>query len=123
MNVNDWYLYQGVANVIVFHRVVAPRLIGSAPDESAIAAAMPKAHLTFRELTRLLGSQSYFAGDAVSLADLMIAPQLDIFSHTPEWAPLTAEAPNLVAWLARMNERPSLKATTWERVTAMAEAA
>jgi glutathione S-transferase len=123
MNVNDWYLYQGVANVIVFHRVVAPRLVGSAPDERAIAAAMPKARLTFRELRRLLGRQSYFAGDAVSLADLIIAPQLDIFSQAPEWAPLTADAPNLVAWLARMNERPSLKATTWERVTAMAEAA
>jgi glutathione S-transferase len=123
MNVNDWYLYQGVANVIVFHRVVAPRLIGSAPDEAAIAAAMPKARVVFRELARLLGSQSYFAGDAISLADLMIAPQLDIFSLAPEWAPLTAEAPNLVAWLARMNERPSFKATTWERRAATAEAA
>jgi glutathione S-transferase len=123
MNVNDWYLYQGVANVIVFHRVVAPRLMGSAPDENAIAAAMPKARQTFRELSRLLGSQSYFAGDAISLADLMIAPQLDIFSLAPEWASLTAEAPNLVAWLARMNERPSFEATTWERLAAMAQAA
>ena len=86
MNVNDWYLYQGVANVIVFHRVVAPRLIGSAPDEAAIAAAMPKALVTFRELSRLLGTQSYFAGDAISLADLMIAPQLDMFARAPEWA-------------------------------------
>ena len=68
MNVNDWYLYQGVANVIVFHRVVAPRLMGSTPDEVAIAAAMPKAHAVFRELSRLLGRQSYFAGDAASLA-------------------------------------------------------
>jgi glutathione S-transferase len=123
MNVNDWYLYQGVANVIVFHRVVAPRLIGSVPDETAIAAAIPKARLTFRELARLLGSKPYFAGDAISLADLMIAPQLDIFSMAPEWAPLTADAPNLVAWLARMNERASFKATTWERLAAIAEAA
>jgi glutathione S-transferase len=123
MNVNDWYLYQGVANVIVFHRVVAPRLLGSTPDETAIAAAMPKARLTFRELSRLLGSQTFFAGDSISLADLMIAPQLEIFSRAPEWAPLTADAPNLVAWLERMNERASFKATTWERLAAMAEAA
>jgi glutathione S-transferase len=123
MNVNDWYLYQGVANVIVFHRVVAPRLLGSTPDEAAIAAAMPKARVTFRELSRLLGRQSYFAGDAMSLADLMIAPQLDIFALAPEWAPLTADAPNLVEWLGRMTARPSLQATTWERLAAMAEAA
>jgi glutathione S-transferase len=123
MNVNDWYLYQGVANVIVFHRVVAPRLIGSTPDEAAIAAAMPKAHAVFRELSRLLGRQSYFAGDAVSLADLMIAPQLDLFALAPEWAPLAAHAPNLVEWLARMTARPSFQATAWERLAAMAEAA
>jgi glutathione S-transferase len=123
MNVNDWYLYQGVANVIVFHRVVAPRLIGSAPDETAIAAAMPKARVVFRELSHLLGEQPYFAGGAMSLADLMIAPQLDLFSLAPEWAPLTADAPNLGEWLRRMNERPSFKATTWERLAAMAQAA
>jgi glutathione S-transferase len=123
MNVNDWYLYQGVANVIVFHRVVAPRLIGSTPDEAAIAAAMPKAHVAFRELSRLLGWQSYFAGDAVSLADVLIAPQLDLFALAPEWAPLTADAPNLVEWLRRMTARPSFQATAWERLAAMAEAA
>src|SRR6478672_8608708 len=38
MNVNDWYLFQGVANVIVFHRVVGPRVLGLAPDEAAIEA-------------------------------------------------------------------------------------
>ena len=36
MNVNDWYLFQGVANVIGFQRVVKPRLMGLAPDETAI---------------------------------------------------------------------------------------
>jgi glutathione S-transferase len=123
MNVNDWYLYQGVANVIVYHRVVAPRFHGSAPDEAAIAAAFPKARVTFRELSRLLGTQSYFAGDAISLADLMIAPALDLFALAPEWAPLTADAPNLVEWLKRMTVRPSFEATTWERLAATAQAA
>jgi len=123
MSVNDWYLYQGVANVIVFHRAVAPRLVGAAPDESAIAAAMPKARVTFRELARLLGAQPYFAGDTISLADLMIAPPLELFARAPEWATLTAETPNLVEWLERMTVRPSFEATTWERLAAMAEAA
>src|ERR1700694_2732813 len=41
-NVNDWYLFHGVANVIIFHRIVGPRVMGTAPDEAAIAAAMPK---------------------------------------------------------------------------------
>ena len=123
MNVGDWYLFQGVGNVIGFQRVVGPKLMGLKPDEGAIAAAMPKAHQVFRELSRLLGDQPWFAGDDLSLADLAIAPQLDFFAMTPEWGPLTAEAPNLVAWLGRMNARPSFKATTWDAVAEMAKAA
>jgi glutathione S-transferase len=123
MNVNDWYLFQGVGSVIGFHRVFGPRVMGLKPDESAIAAAMPKARVVFRELSRLLGPQPYFAGEAMSLADLMIAPQLDVFAETPEWAPLTADGANLAAWLARMNERPSMRATTWKRLAATADAA
>src|SRR5258706_8090173 len=76
MNVNDWYLFQGVVNVIAFQRIVGPRLMGLTPDEAAIEAAMPHAHVVFKELARLLGEQPYFVGDAVSLADFLIAPQL-----------------------------------------------
>jgi glutathione S-transferase len=123
MNVNDWYLFQDVGNVIGFHRVVGPRLMGLKPDEAAIEAAMPKARAVFAELARLLGEQPCFAGEAISLADLLIAPQIGFFNQTPEWAVLGAPHPNLVAWLARMEARPSLKATTWERVSEMAKAA
>jgi len=123
MNINDWYLFHGVGNVIVFHRVVGPRVMGLKPDEAAIEAAMPKAQAVFRELARLLGQQSYFAGDAMSLADLLVAPGIDFFTQTPEWKVLGAPHANLVAWLARMEARPSLKATTWERVSEMAKAA
>ncbi len=120
MNICDWYLFQGVGTVIGFQRVVGPRLLGLVPDEALIAQAMPKAHAVFRELSRLLGDNNYFGGDRLSLADLMIGPQIDFFVGTPEWAPLTADTPNLVAWLARMNERASMKQTTWECVAQMA---
>ena len=123
ININDWYLFHGVGNVIVFHRVVGPRVMGLKPDEAAIEAAMPKAQAVFRELARLLGQQSYFAGDAMSLADLLVAPGIDFFTQTPEWKVLGAPHANIVAWLARMEARPSLKATTWERVSEMAKAA
>jgi glutathione S-transferase len=123
MNINDWYLFHGVGNVIVFHRVVGPRVMGLKPDEAAIEAAMPKARTVFCELARLLGEQPFFAGDAISLADLMVAPAIGFFIETPEWAELGAPHQNLVAWLARMEARPSMRATTWERVSEMAKAA
>jgi len=123
MNVCDWYLFQGVSNVIGFQRIVRPRLLGQPADEAAIAQAMPKAHVVINELSRLLGDKAYFTGGALSLADLMVAPQLDFLSQTPEWSPLTAAAPNLVGWLGRMTSRESFTATTWERIAALAAAA
>jgi glutathione S-transferase len=123
MNINDWYLFHGVGNVIIFQRVIAPQLLGLAPNEDAIKAAMPKAHAVFDELANLLGEHSYFAGDTLSLADLLLAPAVDFFTLIPEWTVLGAPHANLVAWMKRMQERPSLKATTWERVTDLAKAA
>jgi glutathione S-transferase len=123
MNVNDWYLFHDVGNVIIFHRVIGPRVMGRAPDEAAIAAAMPKAFTVFNELAHLLGDMPFFAGDTVSLADLMVAPAVEFFTLTPEWSDLGAPHANLVAWLERMQERPSMKTTTWERVSELAKAA
>src|ERR1700726_1968369 len=123
MNVNDWYLFHGVGNVIIFHRVIAPRLMGKAPDDAAIEAAMPKAKVVFNELARLLGENAYFSGDAISLADLMLAPAVEFFTLVPEWSVLGAPHANLTAWIARMQARPSMQATTWERVAELAKAA
>jgi glutathione S-transferase len=119
MNVNDWYVFQGVGNVIAFQRIVAPRVLGRTADEAAIAAALPRARHVFDALAGLLGSQPYFAGEAFTLADALLAPQLDFLGQTPEWPALTANHANLGRWLERMRERPSFAATTWEKVAAM----
>ena len=122
MGICDWYLFQGVNNVIGFHRVVGPRVLGLTPDEAAIAAAMPRAHVVFGELSRLLGRKPYLASQTMTLADLMVAPHMDFLAQTLEWQPLTAARPNLVEWLARMNERECLRRTTWEAVAQLAMA-
>lgn len=123
MNINDWYLFQGVANVIVFQRLIGPRFMGLTPDEASIGAAMPKAKAVFAELARQLGDKPFFASDSLSLADVLVVPQLDYFRATPEWNPLAAPHANLRAWMQRVGARPSLVATTDERVAAMAQAA
>ena len=123
MGVNDWYFFNGVANTIGFQRVVGPRVMGLVTDEAVCAAAMPRAHQVFNEFGRLLGDTAYFCGALPSLADILLACQIDFFDGLPEWGPLTASNPNIVTWLALMNRRPSMEATTWERVAAMAKAA
>ena len=122
MNVNDWYLFQNCGAVIAFQRVVGPKLLGLTADEAAIAAAMPRAETVFAELSRLLGDQAYFVGENVSLADMMIGPQIDFMAMTPEWDRLVAGRKNLASWLERMRKRPSFQTTTWEKVAEKAAA-
>lgn len=119
----DWYLHQGVNSIIGFQRIVRPRILGLPPDEAAIAEAVPRAHVVFAELSRLLGGNSYLAGAQFSLADILVASQMDFLAQTPEWTALTTGRTNLPAWLARVSGRKSFEATTWERVAAMAQAA
>jgi glutathione S-transferase len=114
MAVMDWYFFQGVANPIVFQRVIAPRLIGATPDEAAIAEAMPRAHIVIREFAAFLGATPFMAGGALSLADLHLAPQISLLSETPEWSVFSTEHPLLTNWLARMEARPSLATTSWD---------
>lgn len=123
LNVSDWYLFHGVANVIGFQRVVAPMVLGMAPDEDAIAQAMPPAKRVFAVLAESLGDRAYFAGAIFSLADALLGAHLDLLQMTPEWAELAGPHPSLGAWLARVTQRRSFAATTWECVNRMAAAA
>ena len=90
IGINDWYLFPQVARVIVFERIVGPALFGKAPDEAAIAAALPDAQLCLGELDRLLGDQAHLACDDFSLADVLLAPQVYYLAATPEGASILA---------------------------------
>lgn len=110
MGINDWYFFPKVSAVIVFQRIVGPVLLGTTTDESAIAAAMPMGRTCIAELDRLLGTQPFLAGDRLSIADILLAPQLDFFAATPEGRSLLAGT-RLEDWLAGLNARPSMIAT------------
>ncbi|MDR3512363.1 MAG: glutathione S-transferase family protein [Caulobacteraceae bacterium] len=111
----DCYLFPKVSAIIGFHRLIAPRLLGWAPDEAAIAAAVPDARITFEALNRLIGDNPFMVGEAISIADLMVVPHIDFLAVTPEGSELLEGTP-LLAWLERMRARPSLVATTPERL-------
>jgi len=117
MGICDAYLFPEGARIIVFQRVIGPAIVpGFLPDETAIAEGMPRSHTIFAELSRLLGERDWFGGETLSLADLMIGPQLELYSRTPEWTELTAGRENLRTWLDRLEARPSMQATLWERL-------
>jgi glutathione S-transferase len=106
----EWYFFPKAAAPIAFNRIIGPKLLGLPTDEAAIAEAMPMARTCFAELDRVIGDQPYFGGDSVSIADIMLASQLDLLCDTPEGAQLISGT-RLESWLTRMCERPSLIAT------------
>jgi glutathione S-transferase len=122
MGINDRYVMPQISAPIVFPLVVAPR-IGMAGDESRIAEFMPKAEVCIAEIARLLGAQPYMAGEGLSLADLMLAPQLSLLADCAQGQALLAPYPALKAWLERMQARPSMQATTWDRLLEVHKAA
>jgi len=121
MNIVDWYVMPSLSTGISFNRIVAP-LFGLPVDEEAVKAAVPLARTCIQALEEILGSNRYFAGDELSLADLFAIAHLDLVPASPEGAELIAGSP-LLAWLDRMAERPSVQKTTMQALMAEAEAA
>jgi glutathione S-transferase len=119
LNIVDSYVAKSVSAGLSFGRVVAPKL-ALPVDEAAIAAALPEARTAVDEIARLLGGDAYLAGDAISLADIHMICHLGFLPLYAEGQALLAPHPHLAAWIARMEARPSVQATTWER---LAEAA
>jgi len=107
----EWYFFPKAAAPIAFNRIIGPRLLGLPGDEAAITEAMPMARTCFAELDRLLGDNPNFTGNSMSLADIMLAAQLDLFSECPEGRELIDGTANLKPWLERMLARPSFVAT------------
>jgi glutathione S-transferase len=122
VGITDWYVMPDISAGICFGRLIAP-LIGRPVDEARIADSVPRATVCIDEIARLLGDQPFMAGDAVSIADLILAPHLALFGETPEGKPMFQRNPNLVAWVQRMDERPSMINTTWERLANLQQVA
>jgi glutathione S-transferase len=115
IGITDWYLMPQVSRTITFNRVVAPRF-NRPVDEGAIAEAIPNARICIGEIDRLLDGHAWMAGDALSLADLLLAPHLSMFAQAPEGAQILQGHGNLNRWLARIEARPSMQATTWDKL-------
>jgi len=114
--IGDSYVMPDISNSIAFPRLIAPKL-GLPVDEASIAEALPRAKICIDTLAGLMGAQRYLAGEAVTMADLMLAPHLDYFEMTPEGRRLMEAHPNLMEWLGRMRDRCSMRNTTMERLT------
>lgn len=107
----DAYAWRSIAGGVLINRVLMPRLFGRAPDEAAIAAALPQARLCLSEIDRLMADNRFLAADFVTLADLMVAPLLYYFANTPDGEGPVAEHSKLRQWLRLIEGRQSFQVT------------
>ena len=111
----DWYVFPSITIGVTAERLMSQYFWGRPADESNIEKAMPVARTCVAELERLKGASEFMAGDSVSIADLMLVPQLEYFRATPEGAELL-KGTSLDSWLTRMGMRASMQATQAERL-------
>lgn len=104
------YFYQDIIREIVFQRLVAPSR-GAEPNEKMIAAAVPKLDHHLGVMERVLSDGDWLAGDALSLADLFLAPIHFWAGMAPEGQRLLPNYPAVGRWWERMSARPSMIAT------------
>ena len=96
MNINDWYLFQGVGNVIIFHRVIGPRMMGQGARRSGDRGRDAEGAKSSSTSSRGCSARTHIsAATRISLADLMLAPAVEFFTLVPEWSELGAPHANL----------------------------
>jgi glutathione S-transferase len=110
ISIIDSYTYPRTIGELVVQRLIVPMMGGTA-DESIIEAAVPEVDKSMREFDRILGDQEYLTGNALSLADLHLAPVFSYFVDTPESKGILESKPSLGAWWQRMASRESVAKT------------
>jgi len=110
ISIIDSYAYPRTVGDLVIQRLVRP-ILGAEADESIIEAALPEVDKSMAALEALLGDNEYLAGNALSLADLHLAPVFAYFVDTPESKGILEGKPGLGAWWERIASRDSMAKT------------
>jgi glutathione S-transferase len=110
ISILDSYAYRTLVWDIFVERVSRPaRELAS--DEPRIADALPQAEVCLFALSDLMGEAPWFAGAAISLADLHAAPMFALLRLAPEGAHLLGRASRIQDWWDRVSSRSSFLRT------------
>lgn len=91
--------------------IVLPRLGLIEKPEEAIVEAGKTLEAQLKRTDETLQQRPYLAGDALSLADLFLAPILFWIEKTPEGQAALLNFPTLNSWYGKIVERKSFKET------------
>lgn len=102
------YMYDTLVRGYAFSYIGA-RIAGRDPDPEQIRAAIPNMERDIARLDGAYARHAYIAGDAPSLADLLVAPIIQTVSMFPEGKRTVAAAGNLHRAYAKLAERPAFQ--------------
>ena len=112
-----------IMNRFMKERLVRP-LWGVASDEAFIASAHEPLALQMQLIEEAVAARGWLAGEALSLADSFLLPNLLFFGLTREGQALLAKSPATTDWLQRLQARPSFAHSNMSKASsAMAERA
>ncbi|MHB2264733.1 glutathione S-transferase family protein [Aliihoeflea sp. PC F10.4] len=106
----DAYAYRTLVWDIYVERVSKPRE-GKHPDETRIAAALPRARLCLRAIDEFVSASPFLLGRHITLADLHLAPVFGYFAAAPEGSSMIEAFPALQEWWDMIANRPSVLST------------
>lgn len=106
ISVINCYLYDSIVRRYALEYIL-PTFRNAEPDRAAIAAGVPAMQRDLARLDAAYAGRSFLAGEALSLADLFVAPIVQTASMFPEGKAALAGAANLSRAYAALEQRPS----------------
>jgi glutathione S-transferase len=100
------YLYASMIEGYAL-KYVLPKLRGQAPDLDAIRAGVPNLERDLGRLDAAYADRPWIAGDALSLADLFVAPIVQTISMFPEGRAALDRTKHVARALEQFASRPS----------------
>lgn len=111
MSIVDSYAYWPLVRQVFSHCVFRPRM-GRPADDVEIRRGLDAAPRILSALEKIASDEQYLCGNAVSLADIHLAPMIGYFVLAPEGEALLRKHTRLSNWWSGMSQRGAYVTTT-----------
>ncbi|MGI9485396.1 MAG: glutathione S-transferase family protein [Geminicoccaceae bacterium] len=110
LSIVDSYVCWPLVRQVFSHGVMGPR-IGSPSDTVEYQKGLAAAPHILQALDRLVGSSAFLVGEAVTLADIHLAPMMSYFTSATDGFDLLQKHDRLHAWWTEISARPAFMDT------------
>jgi len=111
ISIVDNHVYWPLVRQVFSHRVFRPRF-GQPSDATEVQKGLQAAAVVLAALERIAPDTEYLCGDAISLADIHLAPMIGYFAAADEGDTLLRQQPKLSRWWSTISLRAAYRATT-----------